>query len=101
MWRVNVAPSRGAAIADALAADGAAWLMDWAGGLVWLACDGPAERVREAAGAAGGHATLVRAPAAMSARVPAFHPPAPGVAALEARVRRAFDPAGIFEDGRF
>ena len=25
----------------------------------------------------------------------------PGVAALEARVRRAFDPAGVFETGRF
>ena len=33
--------------------------------------------------------------------VPAFHPLAPGLAALEARVRRAFDPAGVFETGRF
>jgi glycolate oxidase FAD binding subunit len=37
----------------------------------------------------------------MRACVPAQHPRAIGVMALEARVRRAFDPAGIFETGRF
>jgi glycolate oxidase FAD binding subunit len=44
---------------------------------------------------------LVRAPEAMRAVVPAFHPAAAGLAALELRVRRAFDPAGVFETGRF
>jgi glycolate oxidase FAD binding subunit len=44
---------------------------------------------------------LLRAPVAMRAAVPVLHPPADGVAALEERVRRAFDPAGVFETGRF
>ena len=44
---------------------------------------------------------LVRAPEPMRTKVPALHPSAPGVAALEARVRRAFDPMGVFETGRF
>jgi glycolate oxidase FAD binding subunit len=30
-----------------------------------------------------------------------LHPQLPMVATLEARVRRAFDPAGVFESGRF
>jgi glycolate oxidase FAD binding subunit len=33
--------------------------------------------------------------------VPVFHPQAPALAGLETRVRRAFDPAGVFETGRF
>src|SRR3546814_14425550 len=44
---------------------------------------------------------LVRAPEAIRGSVPAQHPRHPQVAALVARVRREFDPAGIFETGRF
>lgn len=101
LWRVNVPPSGGPAVVAALEPVGARWLFDWAGGLVWLAFDGDAALVRTAAAKVGGHAMLVRAPEAMRAAVPAFHPAAPGVAALETRVRRAFDPAGVFETGRF
>ncbi|WP_213981035.1 FAD-binding protein [Sphingomonas sp. dw_22] len=101
LWRVNVPSSGGPSVVAALAPLGARWLFDWAGGLVWIAFDGDASAVRDAAAKAGGHAILVRAPEAMRAAVPAFHPQAPGVAALEERVRRAFDPAGVFETGRF
>ena len=101
LWRVNVPPSGGPAVVEMLEPLGARWLFDWAGGLVWLAFDGASETVRRAAEAAGGHAALVRAPEDIRARVPALHPPAPGVMALEARLRRAFDPDGIFETGRF
>jgi glycolate oxidase FAD binding subunit len=74
--------------------------MDWAGGLIWIACpDG--EALRAAAMAAGGHAMLWRGPEALRGRTPTLHPQPSGVAALEARVRRAFDPAGVFETGRF
>jgi glycolate oxidase FAD binding subunit len=101
LWRINVPPVAGGAVAADLERLGARWLMDWAGGLVWAGFAGEAVRVRDLARAAGGHAQLVRAPEAMRARVPAFHPLEPGVAALEARVRRAFDPHGVFETGRF
>jgi glycolate oxidase FAD binding subunit len=37
----------------------------------------------------------------MRARTPFLDPPAPGVARLAERVRPAFDPAGVFETGRF
>jgi glycolate oxidase FAD binding subunit len=101
LWRINVAPSAGGAVIAALEMLDARWLMDWAGGLVWLTLDGNAGAVRAAAEAAGGHAALVRAPEALRRTTPALHPQARGVMALEARVRRAFDPAGVFETGRF
>ncbi|MFC0305987.1 FAD-linked oxidase, partial [Rhizorhabdus histidinilytica] len=80
---------------------GGRWLLDWAGGLVWLGFDGDPALVRSTAEAAGGHAMLLRGPAELRDRVPMQHPRAAGVMALEERVRRAFDPAGIFETGRF
>jgi glycolate oxidase FAD binding subunit len=101
LWRINVPPSGGPAVAAALDPLGARWVLDWAGGLVWLAFDGDPALVRGAAVRAGGHAMLVRAPEAMRATVPALQPPAAGVGALEMRVRRAFDPEGVFETGRF
>ncbi len=96
LWRVIVPATRAPDLVAALPE--ADWLFDWAGGLVWLASDADP---RAAAAAAGGHAMLVRADAAMRAAVPALHPQPAPLAALEARVRRAFDPAGVFETGRF
>jgi glycolate oxidase FAD binding subunit len=97
LWRISVPPSRAPPVVEALQG---AWAIDWAGGLVWSSCE-DAVAVRAAADAAGGHAMLLRAPKAVRSQVPALHPPPAGVAALEARVRRAFDPAGVFETGRF
>ena len=37
LWRVNVAPSAGAAVVGGLDPDTSQWLFDWAGGLVWVA----------------------------------------------------------------
>jgi glycolate oxidase FAD binding subunit len=101
LWRIATPPSTAPSLVAALEPFGAQWLFDWAGGLTWLTLDGDPARVRAAAAAASGHAILVRAPEAMRRIVPALHPQANGVAALEARVRRAFDPNGVFETGRF
>lgn len=101
LWRVNVPPSAGATLVEALSGEGADSLLDWAGGLIWIAYDGDAALVRREAARAGGHAMLLRAGPERSAGVPVFQPLAPGLAALEARIRRAFDPAGVFETGRF
>ncbi|MDB5438719.1 MAG: FAD-binding protein [Caulobacteraceae bacterium] len=101
LWRINTPPSGGPKLVAALQPLGARWRFDWAGGLTWLTIDGQADAVRAAAHQAGGHAMLVRADAATRAVVPALHPQAAGVAALEARVRLAFDPKGVFETGRF
>lgn len=100
-WRVHLPPRRAAALVARLAPLGIEWAMDWGGGRVWVAHSGTSLAVREAAAALGGEATLVRADAAMRAAVPAFHPPQPGLAALEQRVRLAFDPQGVFATTRF
>lgn len=99
LWRIVVGPGKAPAVVAAL--EEAEWLFDWGGGLVWAATTAAADRVRAAAAAAGGHAALIRADAAARESIPAFHPPSPGVAALETGIRRAFDPAGVFESGRF
>jgi glycolate oxidase FAD binding subunit len=57
--------------------------------------------IRRVAEAAGGHAMLIRARDEIRNAVPTQHPRSAGVMALEARVRRAFDPSGVFETGRF
>lgn len=101
LWRIDVPPSAGPGLVEIFEPLGARWLFDWAGGLIWMTFDGNAELVRSATEQAGGHAMLVRAPAEMRTVVPAHHPRVPAVAALEFRVRRAFDPHGIFETGRF
>lgn len=101
LWRVSTAPSGGLAVVNAFAGTGARWQWDWAGGLTWLGYDGDPAFVRKVAADAMGHAMLVRAPAEMRMTVPAFDVPSPGLASLEGRVRRAFDPAGVFETRRF
>ena len=99
LWRINAPPSRACALVAALPQ--ADWLMDWAGGLIWLASDALPSVIRDLAVAAGGHATLARAPESLRAAIPALHPQPAPVMALEARVRRAFDPTGVFETARF
>ena len=105
VWRLSVPPASGAAAAASVAdvADVRA-IFDWGGGLVWLSVDGAPDAgeaaVRAAAAAAGGHATLVRADAPTRAARAVFQPQATGVAALTARIKRAFDPAGVLNPGR-
>ena len=71
-------------------------LYDWAGGLIWLTLaasdDAGAARHRPAVAATGGHATLIRAPAAMRAAIDVFAPQEAGLAALTKRVKESFDP---------
>jgi glycolate oxidase FAD binding subunit len=78
------------------------FLYDWAGGLIWAALppedDSGAARLRAAVGE--GHATLVRAPAAVRAAVPVFQPQETGLAALTRRVKESFDPKGLLGPGR-
>jgi len=105
LWRISVAPSRGAAIGLMLAERAQAEILyDWAGGLIWAAMrslnDAGASLVRPAVAAAGGHATLIRAPAAVRATVDVFEPEAAALAALTRRVRESFDPRGVLNAGR-
>lgn len=104
VWKVSMAPDSAVLMVDALRRSaGLAAFYDWQGGLAWLRMEaGPeAAALRETMRAfGGGHATLVRADAAARAANPAFEPQPKTVAALSARIKAGFDPAGIFNPGR-
>lgn len=106
VWRLSLkpydAPQAVAAIKQALPA--MRCFYDWGGGLVWLGlpakADAGAAVIRAAVQPFGGHATLVRAPAAIRATVPVFEPLAEPLMRVSAGIKTSFDPAGIFEPGR-
>ena len=72
-------------------------LLEWGGALRWLRTGDAAASVRAAALAAGGHATLVRAGAKPEG---AFAPLAAPLVQIHRELKKAFDPAGIFNPGR-
>ncbi|HEY6994619.1 MAG TPA: FAD-binding protein [Xanthobacteraceae bacterium] len=105
LWRISTAPSRGAELGRLIANESEAeMLYDWAGGLIWLALepcyDAGAALVRRAVAATGGHATLIRAPAAVRAAADVFATQDAAVAALTKRIKASFDPSGVLNPGR-
>jgi glycolate oxidase FAD binding subunit len=109
VWRVSVAPSRGAELGEAIARRlEASWYLDWGGGLLWAAIDGPEDggaavirgAIRGADGRATGHAVLIKGSPALRRAVPVFEPQPPPLAALAARVKESFDPRRILNPGR-
>jgi glycolate oxidase FAD binding subunit len=100
VWRLSLPPTDAArtvvAIKGRTDADA---FYDWGGGLVWLtmppgtSADAHAGTVRRLL--PSGHATLMRAPADIRAKAPVFQSAAPALAALQSRVKAAFDPHGI------
>lgn len=103
IWRLSVTPSEAPAIVKRVQEHlDLRCYYDWAGGLIWLAVsgseDGGASAIRSAI--TSGHATLLRGPAELKARVAVFQPQAPALAALSARVKHSFDPRGVLNPGR-
>lgn len=100
LWRVSIAPTAGHRLVAALRLEtGVDAFYDWQGGLVWLRMEADPEAVLlrhyiKALG--GGHARLMRARPEVLAATPVFQPQADAVAALSARVKASFDPAGVF-----
>lgn len=92
LWRLAVAPS-----SPNPGAVPGRWLIDWCGGQRWLKSRAPAPAIRQAARAAGGHATCFRG-GERSGEV--FQSLPPALAGLHARLKRKFDPLGIFNPGR-
>src|SRR5271169_5394912 len=104
VWRISVAPMRGAELGQAISRMlDALWFLDWGGGLLWLAVpeatDAGAEAIRTAIrgpdGCNTGHATLVKGSPALRGAVAVFEPQPVPLAALTRRVKDAFDPAHI------
>jgi glycolate oxidase FAD binding subunit len=106
IWRISVPPTGAPEVLSRLASGlpGMEYLLDWGGGLVWLALppapDAHCQKVRSAIEDAGGHATLLRAPQATRAAVPVFQPQPPALAALSLRLKESFDPLHLLNPGR-
>ena len=101
IWRVSVQPTAGPGVVATLGFGKA--LLDWGGGLVWLA--GPATEaahaaVMAAAAAAGGSFTLFRAPEPLRAAVAVLPEEPAALAAIGRRVRAVMDPRGVLNPGR-
>ncbi len=71
--------------------------IEWGGSLRWLATDTDATIVREAARFGGGHATLFRGGDKNGG---VFQPLTPAMMQIHGKLKRALDPAGIFNRGR-
>jgi glycolate oxidase FAD binding subunit len=91
LWRLAVKPTT-----PPLNLGDAQWI-EWGGAVRWMASDRPATTLREAAKAAGGHATLFRGDTPPDG---AFTPLSPALATLHRNLKQRFDPRGIFNHGR-
>jgi glycolate oxidase FAD binding subunit len=73
-------------------------LVEWGGAQRWLCTTAPAAKLREAAAAVGGHATLFRS--AQHAPAGVFTPLKPPLDRIHRQLKQAFDPEGLFNPGR-
>lgn len=99
IWKVSCAPADAARVVGALDSRlQVRMIIDWAGGLVWLAGSsphiGPALR-KAVAGLDSGFAMLVRDVGATREKIAPFEPLAGGMFALHKRVKASFDPLGV------
>jgi glycolate oxidase FAD binding subunit len=91
LWRLSL-PSKTAPLALP-----GAQLIEWGGAQRWLKSDLPGAQLHEAAAQAGGHATLFRGGDKSAG---AFQPlPAP-LMDIQRKLKRNFDPQGLFNPGR-
>lgn len=89
LWRITLPP---AAPQPELAGR---WLIEWGGGLRWLLTDAEPAAIHAAAERVGGHACCYR-----GSDKTGWMRLAPGMLALQQRVRSAFDPLHLFNPGR-
>ncbi len=91
IWRISMPPT---GLVSGLSG---ASLIEWHGALRWLITDQPADTVRAAISAQGGHATAFRN---HPDRDQVFTPLARPMLQVHQRLKEAFDPYGIFNPGR-
>ncbi len=92
LWRISVPPST-----EPLALSGD-WLFDWGGALRWLKSDEPPAVVFQQAARQQGHAVLFRPEKHEPEQI--FQPLADSLKKLHHKLKKSFDPLGIFNPGR-
>jgi glycolate oxidase FAD binding subunit len=75
-------------------------LIEWGGAQRWLRSDADASQLRQAAAAAGGHATLFRGGHGEQRAAGVFAPLPPALMEVHRRLKHSFDPYGVFNPGR-
>ncbi|MGV1014186.1 MAG: glycolate oxidase subunit GlcE [Methyloceanibacter sp.] len=105
LWRISTTPNGAPKLVGALARKiDVHAIYDWSGALVWLETpplsDAGAVEVRRTIAELGGHATLIRAEASTRGAIDVFQPLDLPLMALTAKLKQAFDPAGILNPGR-
>lgn len=96
LWRLSL-PSAAATVNVPETNEPARQLVEWGGALRWLVSDASPATIREAAAGLGGHATLFRS---TDQNAEPFHPLTPPLLVLHQRLKKTFDPHGIFNHGR-
>jgi glycolate oxidase FAD binding subunit len=91
LWRVSVPQTTDPVMQDH------AQLVEWGGGLRWIAGEVDPLTLRSTVERVGGHATLFRGG---DKSVGVFHPLKPALLKIHRRLKEAFDPAGILNSGR-
>jgi glycolate oxidase FAD binding subunit len=72
-------------------------MLDWGGALRWLKSDESAQHIYQTVAEAGGHATLFRGGARDEV---VFQPLPSDLMQIQQRLKHAFDPKGLFNQGR-
>jgi glycolate oxidase FAD binding subunit len=96
LWRLSL-PSAAVTINVPFSNVSTRQLIEWGGALRWLASEASSATIREAAAALGGHATLFRS---NQSNDEPFHPLTPPLLVVHQRLKKTFDPHGIFNPGR-
>ena len=96
IWKISVRPTDSPDLITNIAPR--RYLLDWSGGLVWIATD-PGTDVRSQFRGVSGHASLIRNSSPTT--IPRFHPEPAPLQQLSTGIRRKFDPHGILNPGLF
>jgi glycolate oxidase FAD binding subunit len=97
VWKMSVPPTDGPELAHTLGERGARVVLDWSGGLVWAEMD---DFIDVRTLMKSGQAVLFRASDELRNGHDVFHPQAPDLSALSARVKLSLDPKGLFNPRR-
>jgi glycolate oxidase FAD binding subunit len=94
LWRLSLPP-----LAEWLDLPGTQ-CAEWGGAQRWLLSEMPADEIRAAVAAVGGHATLFRPKADSDGQIERFQPLDQTLHKLHLRLKQSFDPQGLFNPGR-